>query len=83
MLNPTLPAGLHLPLAPALALERLVTVGTTPAVLRERIGLSWDARRQLMLGTFTTAVRAVNAVQPAALRTAPAWLGNRLLAALS
>lgn len=83
VLNPTLPAGLHVPLAPALALERLVTVGTTPAVLRERIGLSWDARRQLMLDTFTTAVRAVNAVQPAALRTAPARLGNRLLAALS
>jgi len=83
VLNPTLPVGLHVPLAPVLALERLVTVGTTPAVLRERIGLSWDARRQLMLDTVTTAVRAVNAVQPTALRTAPARLGNRLLAALS
>jgi uncharacterized protein (DUF2236 family) len=83
VLNPTLPAGLHVPLAPALALERLITVGTTPPVLRDRIGLSWDARRQVALDAFVLTLRGVNAVQPAALRTAPTRLSNRLLVALS
>ena len=83
VLNPTLPAGMHVPLAPLLALERLVTVGTTPPVLRDRIGLSWDPARQVALDALVLAVRGVNAVQPAALRTAPTRLSNRLLAALS
>lgn len=83
VLNPTLPAGLHVPLAPALALERLVTVGTTPAALRERIGLTWDARRQVVLNAFILGIRTASAVQPAALRTAPTRLSNRLLAAFA
>ena len=83
VLNPSLPAGLHVPLAPVLAVERLVTVGTTPPFLRERIGLSWDTSRQVALHALIFAVRGVNAVQPAALRTAPARLGTRVLATIA
>lgn len=83
VLYPSLPGQLHLPLAPALALERLITVGTLPPVLRERIGLPWDAARQVALEAFARAVRTASALQPSVLRTAPTRLGNRVLATLS
>jgi uncharacterized protein (DUF2236 family) len=75
VLYPTLPVGLHVPLAPALALERLITVGATPATLRDRIGFSWDAARQVAFDALATAVRTASALQPSSLRTVPAsWV---------
>ena len=83
VLSPTLPRGLHLPLLPVLALQRLVTVGTLPETVRDRIGFGWDPVRQTALDAMVTAIRLSSAMQPAVVRTAPARIGTRVLAALS
>ncbi|MGH9247296.1 MAG: oxygenase MpaB family protein [Acidimicrobiales bacterium] len=79
IVRPSLPARLHIPLAPALALHRLITVGTTPAPLRDRVGFSWDPKRQQRLDRWTRFLRRLFAIQPRAVRTAPTWLGGRVL----
>ena len=44
VLDPTLPLKLHVPLGPALRVQRLVAVGTLPAPLREQFGFRLGRR---------------------------------------
>lgn len=79
VVTPTLPLGLHVPLGPALALQRLLAVGTTPAPLREQFGFRWDERKQRRLDRVHAAVRRTNRVVPRAARVAPVQVHGRLL----
>lgn len=79
VLYPSLPAGVRAALAPALALNRLVAVGTTPDPLREQLGLAWDRRREQQLARVRSTASRLFAVTPRQVRTAPGWLNGRLL----
>jgi len=79
VLYPSLPAGLRVPLAPALALNRLVAVGTTPEPLREQFGFAWDQRREQQLARVQSTAAHAFRLAPRPLRTTPGWLNGRLL----
>jgi uncharacterized protein (DUF2236 family) len=79
VLYPSLPAGLRVALAPALALNRLVAVGTTPEPLREQFGFAWDRRREQQLARVQSTAAHVFGLAPRALRTTPGWLNGRIL----
>ena len=79
VLVPRLPLRLDVPLAPALAVQRLVATGTTPEPLREQFGFPWDERRQRRLDQVHAVARAYNRVVPRSVRVAPVHLQGRLL----
>jgi uncharacterized protein (DUF2236 family) len=62
------------PLAHAL---RLTTVGTLPAVLRERFGLDWSRAQQLELDVLARSLRTLSPVLGAARIIGPAYLRLR------
>jgi uncharacterized protein (DUF2236 family) len=74
ILRPKLPLHLHVPLGPALALQRLVAVGTLPEPLRRQFGLGWDDVRQRRLDRVHALTRRVNRTIPVAVRAAPTHL---------
>ena len=76
---PRLPFRLHIPLAPALAVQRLVAVGTLPAPTRERFGFEWDGRRQSRLDHVVSFVRRTSRLMPRSVRVAPVHLQGRWL----
>lgn len=64
-------------IAPVSWLALLVTAGTLPPGLRDRLGLPWSPGRQRLLGAFRGAVRAGYLLTPPRLRYLPAvWLGR-------
>lgn len=71
VLDPELPFGLHVPFKPLLGLQRLFTLGTIPAAIREQLGVPWSASDQLRFDRTERRVRAVFHATPRALRTAP------------
>jgi uncharacterized protein (DUF2236 family) len=79
ILWPQLPLNLHVPLAPALAVQRLAAIGSLPEPVRDGFGLGWGPRRQRALERLHGAVRGVNRVVPRPLRVAPVHLNGRLL----
>ena len=79
VLHPKLPAKLEMPLAPLLNLERLITYATLPPRLRAEFAVKWNDRRQRAFDAWVLAIRTVNRIQPAVVRTAPARLGGELL----
>jgi uncharacterized protein (DUF2236 family) len=79
ILWPRLPLQLHVPLAPALALQRLAAVGSLPVPVRDGFRLEWDDRRQQNFDRLYAATRAVNRVVPHAVRVAPVHLNGRFL----
>ncbi len=79
VLYPSLPVGLRVALAPALALHRLVAVGTTPEPLREQFGFAWDRSREQQLARVQSTASRAFALAPRPLRTTPGWLNGRLL----
>ena len=79
ILRPTLPLQLHVPLAPAIALQRLLAVGTLPAPLRDQFGFSWDEQRQRQLDRVHAATRRATRTIPRPLRVGPVHLHGRLL----
>jgi uncharacterized protein (DUF2236 family) len=74
-----MPAGLRMALAPALALNRLVAVGTTPEPLREQFGFAWDRRREQRLALVRSSAARAFGLAPRAMRTTPGWLNGRIL----
>ena len=52
-------------------LVRLATVGTLPALVRERLGLSWGVRDELELRALSAGVRSAFAAMPAQWRYMP------------
>jgi uncharacterized protein (DUF2236 family) len=79
VLDPTLPLRLHVPLGPALAVQRLVAVGTLPEPLREQFGFRWDADQQRRLDRVHRAARRLTARVPRPVRIAPGHAHGRLL----
>lgn len=79
ILRPRLPGRVDLPLAPMLALQRLLTVGTTPPRLREQFGLTWSADDERRFRLARGFVRAVTRNTPRAVRVAPSAASTRLM----
>ncbi len=79
VLYPALPTGLRVALGPALALNRLVAVGTTPAALREQFGFPWDRRDEQRLAQVRSAAARAFGLAPRPMRTTPGWLNGRIL----
>jgi uncharacterized protein (DUF2236 family) len=79
VLYPSLPAGLRVTLAPALALNRLVAVGTTPEPLRRQFGFAWDGRREQRLALVQSSAARAFGLAPRTVRTTPGWLNGRIL----
>jgi len=79
VVTPKLPLGLHVPLGPALALQRLLAVGTLPPRLREQFGFAWDNRHQRRLDRFDNVARRTVRVLPRPARIAPINIYGRLL----
>lgn len=73
-----LPLNLHVPLKPALAIHRCVSIGTTPAPLREQFGWAWMPSDQQRLDRIHRLARGFNRVMPRSVRTAPIHLYVRL-----
>jgi uncharacterized protein (DUF2236 family) len=74
ILEPTLPLGLHAPMAPVLRLQRRFTLGTIPPSIRAQLGVAWSAEDQARFERAERRVRAVFRSTPRSVRTA----GNRL-----
>jgi uncharacterized protein (DUF2236 family) len=70
ILVPTLPLGLHLPLAPVLALQRRFTLGSLPPTVRAQLGVTWTDEDQARFERAQHRVRSVFAAVPRAVRTA-------------
>ncbi|MBV9920564.1 MAG: DUF2236 domain-containing protein, partial [Pseudonocardia sp.] len=79
VVSPKLPLGLHVPLGPALALQRLLAVGTLPPRLREQFAFPWDDRRQRRLDRFDATARRTVRVVPRPVRIAPINVYGQLL----
>ena len=79
ILRPRLPLRLDVPLAPGLALFRLVSVGTLPAPIREGFGLSWTDERQRRLDRVHAVARRTFELVPRGARVGPVHLNGRLL----
>jgi uncharacterized protein (DUF2236 family) len=79
VLYPSLPSGLRVTLGPALALNRLVAVGTLPEPLREQFGFAWDRRREQQLARVRSTASRLFALAPRPVRTTPGWLNGRIL----
>ncbi|MEY2477594.1 MAG: hypothetical protein QOG87_2909 [Actinomycetota bacterium] len=79
IVRPTLPLHLHVPLAPALALQRLLAVGTLPSRLRDQFVFPWDGAKQRRLDRVHAAVRRSNKLLPYGVRVAPVHLHGRYL----
>ena len=66
---------------PGAALAKLVTIGTLPVPLREKLGLRWTERQQRALDTSQQAIRGVRPLLPERVRVMPlayaARHGNR------
>jgi uncharacterized protein (DUF2236 family) len=83
ILAPTLPLALHLPLRPLLSMQRLFTLGITPARIRDQLGIDWDARAQGRFDRAERAIRKTFAVMPRGLRTAGSRISGRWLLSLA
>jgi uncharacterized protein (DUF2236 family) len=79
IVRPTLPFKLHVPLAPALALQRLLAVGTLPVPLRDQFGFGWNDTMQRRLDRVHALTRRTNQLVPYGVRVAPVHLHGRLL----
>ncbi len=79
IVRPTLPLGLHVPLAPLLALQRWFTVGTTPPAIREQLGLAWDDAAERRFERAQGAVRRVFRVTPRPVRVGGNLVLNQML----
>ena len=78
IIRPTLPAKLHVPLAPALSLHRRAAVGLLPPRLREEFGFTWTADDDRRLDRWLAVAKTVSRA-PRPIRTAPVGLGRRYL----
>ena len=79
IVEPRLPFRLHIPLAPAIALQRLLAVGTLPSPLRDQFRFGWDDAKQRRLDRLHAITRWSNRLVPYRVRVAPAHLHGRYL----
>ena len=76
ILDPTLPLGLHVPLQPLLNLQKLLTLGSLPAPIRDQLGQRWGASEQARYERTQRRARRVFGAVPRPLRTAANRLGG-------
>jgi uncharacterized protein (DUF2236 family) len=81
VIEPDLPLNLHVPLSPLLRTQRLVTIGTLPAPIRDQFGFEWTDANQRRLDRVHALARAYNRVVPRPARVAPGHAHGRLLLA--
>ena len=74
--DPTLPLNLHVPLRPVLRTQRLFSVGTLPASLRDQLGFDWTERDERRLARVRRRIRTVFRATPRPLRIAPTRLNG-------
>jgi uncharacterized protein (DUF2236 family) len=79
ILEPTLPLGLHKPMAPVLRLQRRFTLGTIPGSIRAQLGVAWTAADQRRFERSERRARAAFRAAPRAVRTAGNKLSGRWL----
>ncbi len=79
ILDPSLPLGLHVPLAPLLHLQRLFTLGSLPASLRDQLDVTWDDSDEERYRRAQRRVRLVFRLVPPTLRTAGSRLNGQVL----
>jgi uncharacterized protein (DUF2236 family) len=79
IVRPTLPLRLDVPLAPAIALQRLLAVGTLPPRLRDQFGFEWDGAKQRRLDRVHAFTRRTARLVPYGARVAPVHLHGRYL----
>jgi uncharacterized protein (DUF2236 family) len=68
ILDPTLPANLHVPMAPVLGVQRLVTLGTLPAPVRDQLDVAWDERSRRRFEAAERRLRRINRATPRPVR---------------
>ena len=83
ILDPTLPLGLHHPLRPLLSLQRLYTLGSLPASIRDQLVDSWSSADQARFEQVQRRARRLFSLTPAPLRTAGPRLNGLLLMGLA
>jgi uncharacterized protein (DUF2236 family) len=83
ILEPTLPLGLHVPLRPLLSLQRLYTLGSLPASIRDQLGARWDDRDQARYDRVQRHARRLLSLTPRPLRIAGPRLNGVLLLGLA
>jgi uncharacterized protein (DUF2236 family) len=71
VLDPDLPLPARLPARPAVEALRLLTVGTLPEGLRDRLGLDWGPLRERLLTASQGTIRRLLPLAPPALRQFP------------
>lgn len=74
ILDPALPLRLHVPFKPLLRLQRLFTLGSLPASLREQLAVEWGPREQARYDRAQRRVHRIFRVLPRPIRTS----GNRI-----
>lgn len=79
ILEPTLPLGLHVPLAPLLHLQRLFTLGSLPPPVRDQLDVTWDDRDEERYRRAQRGARRLFGIVPPGLRTAGNRIGGRAL----
>lgn len=79
ILDPQLPFGLHVPFKPILGVQRLFTLGTIPASIREQLGVAWTAHDQRRFELAERRVQTVFRSAPRALRTSPNRISGPVL----
>jgi uncharacterized protein (DUF2236 family) len=85
ILRPTLPLGLHVPLAPLLAVQRRATLGSLPPRIREQLGQRWsdddqaryDQMQRRVRRLFTLTPRPIRTAGPRAMGLGYLWLAQR------
>ena len=77
IVRPPLPLPLRVGFAPAVAVHRLVAIGTTPEPLRAQLGFDWDDARQRRLERVEKVARTSFRITPRPLRLAPGWVAGR------
>ena len=83
IVRPTLPGRLHVPLAPALALQGILAIGLLPEPLRRGFGFAWTDDDQRRLERLLRTARAITRAVPQRLRVAPGNLNGRYLLRLA
>ncbi len=79
ILDPVLPLKLHVPLAPLLHLQRLVTLGSLPASLRDQLDVIWDDRDEARYQRVQRRARWLFNVLPVPLRTSGTKVSGQVL----
>lgn len=69
ILDPTLPANLHVPMAPMLGFQRLMTLGSLPVPVRDQLDVEWRASDQRRFEAAERRLRRVNRAMPRPVRT--------------